>query len=99
MACLLALLLPVGGCATVVGIVCSPVSTVVSWAEHWSARGWWDYALLPVTFPLAYVTGLLITPFVGITADVGFLVNGEYGHNDWMPFAEIFDPFQNIPGH
>ncbi len=98
MACLLALLLPVGGCATVVGTVCSPVSTVVSFCDHYTGQGW-DYALLPIAFPLGYALGLVITPCVGIAADVGFLVNGEYGHGDSMPFAEVFDPLDHMPGH
>ena len=77
------------GCATVVGTVAGPVTGPITAVKHTDGVPKWAW---PLAIPAAVAIGPFLGMVQGISCDVGFLRNGEYGVDGHPPFGLIFDP-------
>ena len=78
--------LPCTSCAATVGTVAGPVTGPMTFWRHTYGTPDWVKVLL---VPLAIGAGPLMGLVEGARADIGYVVNGEYGS---PPFDIVFDP-------
>lgn len=84
--------LPLGSCAATVGTLAGPVTGPITYWRHSYGAPDWVKVLL---FPMAIGVGPLLGLVEGTRADIGYVVNGEYGQ---PPFEIVFDPCNTAIG-
>ena len=89
-------LLPLPGCATILGTVLSPITVPIDLARCYHPSETWQYLLAPVSVPVFLGLAPLWGCLVGIEADLGFIENGHYAE---PPIQQIFRPVRYMPGH
>ena len=93
LASLLALVAPLGGCATILGTAVSPITGGVDLCREALRPHQWYW--MPFTFIGGAIAGPFVAFYNGINYDPRFFRNaGAY----WNSFDDVFRPFEMVTG-